>query len=293
MSEIIKANNTATILEQVILGGDLEKLTPGERVLYHNRVCESLGLNPLTQPFAYIKLNGKLVLYAKKDCTDQLRKINAVSIEPPKVDYIEGMVIVTVTARDKTGRTDSDMGVVAIEGLKGDSRANAIMKSITKAKRRVTLSICGLGMLDETEIETIPDAQPVTTEVAHTEQLAAPPEHWCDIHGCAFEKRTSKDGATWYSHKLPDGSGWCNERPQQPAPAQPRLASPGQNSSSRQDDPRRAEYKAKWAELWNQAMDLGFKPTVTLNPLSASVDEMIVACETLEREIVAFKELSR
>ena len=26
------------------------------------------------------------------------------------------------------------------------------MKTITKAKRRVTLSICGLGMLDETEV---------------------------------------------------------------------------------------------------------------------------------------------
>ena len=35
--------------------------------------------------------------------------------------------------------------------------ANAIMKAETKAKRRVTLSICGLGMLDETELETIKD----------------------------------------------------------------------------------------------------------------------------------------
>jgi hypothetical protein len=29
------------------------------------------------------------------------------------------------------------------------------MKAVTKAKRRVTLSICGLGWLDESEIETI------------------------------------------------------------------------------------------------------------------------------------------
>jgi hypothetical protein len=33
------------------------------------------------------------------------------------------------------------------------------MKAVTKAKRRVTLSICGLGMLDETEVETIPNVQ--------------------------------------------------------------------------------------------------------------------------------------
>jgi hypothetical protein len=40
--------------------------------------------------------------------------------------------------------------------------ANAQMKAVTKGKRRLTLSLCGLGWLDETEIETIPSARPVT-----------------------------------------------------------------------------------------------------------------------------------
>jgi len=30
--------------------------------------------------------------------------------------------------------------------LKGEARANAFLKAVTKAKRRVTLSICGLGL---------------------------------------------------------------------------------------------------------------------------------------------------
>ena len=47
-----------------------------------------------------------------------------------------------------------------IKGLAGDALVNAKLKAITKAKRRVTLSICGLGFLDETEIETIPTAAP-------------------------------------------------------------------------------------------------------------------------------------
>jgi hypothetical protein len=42
---------------------------------------------------------------------------------------------------------------------------NALMKAVTKAKRRVTLSICGLGMLDETEVETIPDVEYVEAEI--------------------------------------------------------------------------------------------------------------------------------
>jgi len=40
----------------------------------------------------------------------------------------------------------------------GEARANLMMKAETKAKRRVTLSICGLGMLDETEVESLPPA---------------------------------------------------------------------------------------------------------------------------------------
>ena len=39
------------------------------------------------------------------------------------------------------------------------------MKAETKAKRRVTLSICGMGWLDESEIESIPNAKPVPMDL--------------------------------------------------------------------------------------------------------------------------------
>jgi len=48
---------------------------------------------------------------------------------------------------------------VPIQGLKGLDLANAFLKCETKAKRRVTLSICGLNMLDETEVDDIPARQ--------------------------------------------------------------------------------------------------------------------------------------
>lgn len=38
------------------------------------------------------------------------------------------------------------------------------MKAETKAKRRVTLSVAGLGWLDETEVVSVPDARPVTVD---------------------------------------------------------------------------------------------------------------------------------
>lgn len=156
-----------TAVERVIVAGDLSKLSPDERWDYYQGVCRSVGLNPFTKPFEYITLNSKLTLYALKGATDQLRRVYGVSIAPPALQFTDGLVIVTVTATDKTGRQDSDLGLVTIEGLKGEARANAVMKAITKAKRRVTLSMCGLGMLDETEVETIPNARRMAIEDAH------------------------------------------------------------------------------------------------------------------------------
>lgn len=160
MSTAITKIGMAEAIEQVLIGGDLSKLNPEQRLSYYKGVCESLGLNPLTRPFDYINLNGKLVLYAKRDCTDQLRKKHAVSITQVDSKSVSEVFIVTAHAKDKDGREDSSTGAVAVANLKGDALANALMKAETKAKRRVTLSICGLGLLDETEVETIPTSSP-------------------------------------------------------------------------------------------------------------------------------------
>jgi hypothetical protein len=154
-----------SIIEQVVVMGDLAKLNPEQRVTYYKEVCRSAGLNPYTKPFDYINLNGKLTLYAKKDCTEQLRKLNGISIEKLESQVIDDLYIVKATAKTKDGRMDQSTGAVTIGNLKGDAKANAIMKAETKAKRRVTLSISGMGFCDETEIDTIPGAQKVDFEL--------------------------------------------------------------------------------------------------------------------------------
>lgn len=166
MTNLPATNSQADVIERVMIEGDLSALTAEQRATYYMRVCTSLGLNPLTKPFSYLRLNGKLVLYALKDCTEQLRKINGVSINSLTDSVVEGVFLVKAQARDKSGREDTATGAVAIEGLKGEAKANAMMKAETKAKRRVTLSICGLGILDETEVETIPDAVIVRNDAA-------------------------------------------------------------------------------------------------------------------------------
>jgi hypothetical protein len=167
---------TAETLEKVLIKGDLSSLTQTERLGYMKSVCDATGLNPLTQPFEYITLNGKLQLYAKKSATDQLRKIHGVSILELRAERMEDVYVVTAFARDREERTDAAKGAVTVGNLKGDALANALMKAETKAKRRVTLSICGLGVLDETELETIPASTKTTvTQIAMPKAVESEP----------------------------------------------------------------------------------------------------------------------
>ncbi|MTJ93962.1 MAG: hypothetical protein F8N36_14055 [Desulfovibrio sp.] len=176
--------DAAEVFEKLIANGDLSKLTPKERLKFYLGVCESLGLNSITRPFEYIKLDGRLTLYARKDCTDQLRALRNVSIVQLERSELDTVLLVTAHATMPNGRQDSDIGVVpriypthyweydegqqqrvkrthpeAGQPLKETDLSNAIMKATTKAKRRVTLSICGLGFLmDETEVDDVDGA---------------------------------------------------------------------------------------------------------------------------------------
>jgi hypothetical protein len=70
------------------------------------------------------------------------------------------------------------IGVKAIATLKGEARANAMMTAETKGKRRVTLSICGLGVLDETEVADLPPQAvqiPPPAPIPHPEPPPPPP----------------------------------------------------------------------------------------------------------------------
>ena len=143
----------AAIIEATVVRGDLSQLTPAQRTVYYVEVCKSVGLNPLTKPFDYLRLNGKEILYATRACTDQLRQIHGVSLRVTGRETVGDVYVVTAQATDRTGRVDEATGAVPTGTLKGEALANALMKAETKAKRRVTLSICGLGVLDESEID--------------------------------------------------------------------------------------------------------------------------------------------
>src|SRR6516164_2452126 len=186
MTAPVKTMPAADIMESVLIKGDLARLTPQERDAYYNAVCKSIGVNPLTQPLAYMNLQGKLSLYAKRDCADQLRRLRNVSIEILRQGLNDDLYSVHVQATDGTGRKDEDLGVVPLPAnVKGEFRANMILKAVTKAKRRVTLSICGLGFLDETEVDSIPGAKIEPASSLADEMQDAIPDH--ELHADASE----------------------------------------------------------------------------------------------------------
>jgi len=163
----------ASVLDRVLIQGDLSTLNEEQRISYYFSVCRSIGLNPLTKPFEYMKLNNKIVLYPTRAGTDQLRYVHGISLEVVERKFVNDLALCTVRAT-LGARSDEAMGAVSVKGLVGDNLANAIMKAETKAKRRATLSICGLVAIDDLQRismahEPAPD---IRIEVSEPQDLA-------------------------------------------------------------------------------------------------------------------------
>jgi hypothetical protein len=136
------------------------------------------------KPFMVMTTSQGKFLYATKAFTDWVRKSEGISFTSVTREFIDDLVIVTVTAVTKDGRTDTSTGVAAIANmvktqsgdyiavpLSSEGKANAIMKAETKAKRRVTLSLGGFGVTDEAELDTIPNVKVESVNIPVSEEI--------------------------------------------------------------------------------------------------------------------------
>lgn len=176
------SNPGVEAMTALLMGGDLSRVPPEQRLKYYDKVCSDLGLNPLTKPFDFIKLDGKLVMYAAKECTAQLSRIHRVSTEIRDLKFIPEMRILLCTVRASMpagplgeGRFTDEVGAVPFsDKVVADAAANAHMKVSTKAKRRAILSLCGLGALDESELDTLPRAERVSDVIPNRAEYPTP-----------------------------------------------------------------------------------------------------------------------
>lgn len=195
-------------VERALMQGDLAQLKPEERLAYYRAVCQTAGLNPLTRPFELIKnQNDEYVLYPRRECAEQLRKLHRVSTRVLSREFLDELYIVTVEGSTPDGRTEQAQGIVSLtkpkreqqgtyrdgnprygvaldeDGdeihipLRGDARANKMMGCESKAKRRVTFALVGLGFLetDGDQVRRYAHVDLQTGEILEPSADGAPP----------------------------------------------------------------------------------------------------------------------
>jgi len=212
------------IAERVLVHGDLAKLNSNERMAYYIARCDAAGLDPRGRPFEFLVLQGKTVLYAKKECAEQLNGMHGLSHEIVSTELVSGLYEVRVRITSRSGRTSEDIGTVVVDGLRGADLANARMKAVTKAKRRATLSFCGLGdVIDENELDTVEHRRcnesgtplPIANKSGYGSGQYASPEatkEWLDDLNGYVDRCNAKWLDQWARHgETPDGlKDLCN-----------------------------------------------------------------------------------
>lgn len=158
------------ILKVISGGGDLSKLNLEQRSEYVLALCEAHDLDPLGRPFSFMGTDDNgVILYATKNCSDQLRRKHSIQVTiKDRGQVAEGVygviAVATIQEEDADPLSDESIGTVSVAGLTGVALANAYMAAETKAKRRATLSLVGIGMIDETEArELTPRKAPEAT----------------------------------------------------------------------------------------------------------------------------------
>src|SRR3954469_3098209 len=105
-------STNSDIISSIVINGDLSKLAPDQKVAYYRQFCERLGLDPLSQPFKLLRLNGREVLYCDRTGAQQLNKLHGVSHEIKARETVSGCYVVTAQASTPDGRHTESIGAV-------------------------------------------------------------------------------------------------------------------------------------------------------------------------------------
>jgi hypothetical protein len=158
---MVEKDNFMKLISLICVGGDLTHLDgPSKRALLA-KLTNYLHLNPYSHNFFIFKdSNGRHRIYATKECCSQLRHnmgINTWLSDPIYGPNNTAPVFVTVKANgtNRFGRSADEIGSVTLIGFDKSHWSDRIMFATTKAKRRLTLDLSGLGVLSDVEVDDI------------------------------------------------------------------------------------------------------------------------------------------
>ncbi len=140
------------LVKVAALGGNLKSLTAEQKAEYIAAITKNAGLSD-SSLFKIIEFDGREVLYADKGVAEMLRSTRGLSFTEPNIVLNGALMLITIGITDGK-RTEYDLGSISIDET---NRNHAAMVCMTKAKRRATLSFCGLGMIDNEKKIFFPD----------------------------------------------------------------------------------------------------------------------------------------
>lgn len=189
---------TTAFQQAVAANRDTAGLRPEHRGALLNELARALKLNPLTKPVIFLKTGQGESIYVTRQGADQIAarlRLNRETVVGPEVRDILGVKVffcqVRVTAPD--GRSEMATATLpAVDVLMG------LMKVETKAKRRATLSIAGLGMLSEEDAEEMGIDAAIDRTPPANEPTAAQNKLALDLDDCTYNRDAV---ALWIKHR--------------------------------------------------------------------------------------------
>jgi hypothetical protein len=153
--------------QQLVIQHDLSKLTPEEVAKYLADVSVFIGLDPGLNGLDTIWMKNEngpgqsLVVYARRGTAEILRNILRIEVQSLTNQMINGSIVFTAAGRKPDdngvvgGRNEIATGSKYITGLVGKALDDAIMTASTRALRRLTMQFTSLGILDESEVQSL------------------------------------------------------------------------------------------------------------------------------------------
>lgn len=152
--------------KNLVIQHDLSKLTEIQVAEYLRDVSAFIGLDPDLNGLDTIWMDNEngpgrsLVVYARRGTAEILRENMGIQVSSLDNKEVNGSIVFTAAGKNKDGRQEIATGSKFIGGLTGKTHDNAIMTASTRALRRLTMQFTKLGILDESEIESVHNAAP-------------------------------------------------------------------------------------------------------------------------------------
>lgn len=147
--------------------GDLSRLPKATKDAFIVKLAEQIGIPPYPPPFAFVTdKRGKETLVPQKHLAQALRDKHGISTEityqgPLQLGdkFDESIYVVKMKGTLPSGRFAEEMGTGFFGGdsAVGRGKADEVLKTVTKAANRVTYSLLGIGLIDETEVDSLRD----------------------------------------------------------------------------------------------------------------------------------------